>query len=163
METSRRNILAAGTALTALVATRSAAEPAPRAARPAVPACKPGTMEVIHVYADADGTSHYRRVPVYGTMKELPVARVVATCMAPGVEDWHNAPMKTFTINTVGDIRGEFSDGTSVPIGKGDLVYLEDTTGKGHLTQLLSEVANLFLQMPDDFDFLAWAGRPPES
>jgi hypothetical protein len=71
------------------------------------------------------------------------------------------APAKTFTINVVGDIEGEVSDGTKVRIGKGDLVYLEDRTGKGHVTRLLTPVANIFIRMEDDFDFLAWAAAAP--
>ncbi len=51
--------------------------------------------------------------------------------VAKGTEDWHVAPSKLFTINTAGDIQGEMGDGTKIPIGKGDLVYLEDLTGKG--------------------------------
>jgi|GEM_PF-1062225 len=160
MEASRRSVLAAGSVFTAMLASGTHAAPGEiSSGRENAPACKAGTLEVIHVYAGADGVSHFRKVPVaFGTMKDLPVARVVAACMAPGIEDWHVAPTKTFTINMAGDIIGEFGDGTSVPIGKGDLVYLEDTAGTGHVTRLLSDVANLFLQMPDDFDFLAWAG-----
>lgn len=153
METSRREMLVAGTVLTAALAAGAKAQEG---------GGKAGSMEVIHVYADADGVSHYRRVQITGLPKPLPAVKVAANFIAPGVEDWHTAPMKLFTINTAGDIIAEFSDGTKVPIGKGDLVYLEDLTGKGHVTRLLTEVANLFIQMPDDFDFLAWAGAQPE-
>ena len=148
METSRRNVLAAGAVLTALMSGKVRAQGGEGAQ---------GTMEVIHIYADAEGVSHVKRVQVTGMPKPLPVAAVVANAIAPGVEDWHTAPRKTFTINTSGDIIGEVSDGSTVAIGKGDLVYLEDRTGKGHITRLLTPVANLFLQMPDDFDFEAWA------
>lgn len=158
MQTSRRNIIAAGTALTALAALggckKAGEEPAP-AAPDAEP--KEGEMEVIHIYADEQGVSHVKRVTVTGMPKPLPVAAVIANAIAPGVEDWHTAPRKTFTINTAGDIEGEVSDGSKVRIGKGDLVYLEDREGKGHVTRLLSPVSNLFLQMEDDFDFEAWA------
>ncbi len=160
METSRRTMIVAGTALLALGACKKI-EDAPA---PAEPASKPkeGTMEIIHIYADADGVSHVKRVTVTGMPKPLPVAAVVANAIKPGVEDWHQAPRKTFTINTAGDIEGEVSDGTKVKIGKGDLVYLEDREGKGHITRLLTPVSNLFLQMNDDFDFEAWAGSASE-
>ncbi|MBT2185804.1 hypothetical protein [Sphingobium nicotianae] len=159
MDSSRRNLLAA--LPFALLAGSGRAAPEGRSFQPSTGTCAPGTMEVIHVYADARGVTHHDRVRVYGTMKQLPVKAVLAACIAPGVEDWHTAPGKTFTINTVGDIVGEFGDGSSTKIGKGDLVYLEDTSGKGHVTRLMSQVANLFIQVEDDFDFLAWAGKPP--
>ena len=79
------------------------------------------------------------------------------TTMGPRVEDWHNAPFKTFTINLTGNIRAEMADGSSEAIGPGDLVYLEDLTGRGHVTHLLTGVTCLFLQMPEDFDLIAWA------
>jgi hypothetical protein len=148
METSRRDLLVAGAALTALLPAGATAQPTN---------AKSGTMEVIHVWAGADGVSHARRVTVQGLPKPLPVTGVSASFVAKGVEDWHIAPYKLFTINVQGDIIGEMSDGTKIPIGKGDLVYLEDTTGKGHITRLLTDVSNLFIQIKQDFDFEAWA------
>ncbi len=147
METSRRDLIVAGTALTALMASGSKAQPA----------ASKGTMDVIHVYAGADGVSHVKRVTVTGLPKPLPVTEVRASFVAKGTEDWHVAPSKLFTINTAGDIQGEMGDGTKIPIGKGDLVYLEDLTGKGHITRLLTDVSNLFLIVKPDFDFERWA------
>lgn len=152
METSRRDVLAAGTILSAMVAT---------GARAQTDSGGKGQMEVIRIFADANGDSHFERVEVSGMPKAIPVTRVAANFMKPGVEDWHTVPTKLFTINVSGDLVGELSDGTKVPIGKGDLVYLEDTTGKGHVTHLLTGVANLFIQVPDDFDFAAWATSDP--
>ena len=37
------------------------------------------------------------------------------------------------------------------------LVFLEDTTGKGHITNLLTEVSNIFIVVEPDFDFDTWA------
>ena len=42
---------------------------------------------------------------------------------------------------------------------RGDLVYLEDTTGKGHVTRLGGAVTNLFIPVQPDFDVLAWVER----
>ncbi len=156
MMTDRRTVLAAGTTLTTMLATGARGQEAPHE-----PAKGPsGIMEVIHIYAGADGVSHVNRVRVLGSPKSLPADSVIATSIAQGTEDWHQAPAKTFTINVIGDIEAEVSDGTRVKIGKGDLVYLEDMTGKGHVTRLLTPVANLFIRMKPDFDFLEWAGGP---
>ncbi len=160
MMTDRRTVIATGAALTTLLATGACAQEANSPT--ADPAEGPsGLMEVIHVWADEAGVSHVRRVKVMGSPKPLPGARVATTAIAQGTEDWHIAPAKTFTINVVGDIEAEASDGTKVKIGKGDLVYLDDRTGKGHVTRLLTPVANIFIRMPDDFDFLAWAAAEP--
>ena len=160
MLTDRRTVIATGAALGTLLATGACAQEGDSPT--AEPATGPaGLMEVIHVWADADGVSHVDRVKVVGSPKPLPAHSVVTTSIAQGTEDWHIAPAKTFTINVVGDIEAEVSDGTRVKIGKGDLVYLEDRTGKGHITRLLTPVANIFLRMADDFDLLAWAAAEP--
>jgi hypothetical protein len=162
MLTDRRTAIAAGAALTTLIATGACSQDAnsPTADPETGPS---GLMEVIHVWAGDDGVSHVARVKVTGSPKPLPAESVVTTSIAQGTEDWHVAPAKTFTINVVGDIEAEVSDGTKVRIGKGDLVYLEDRTGKGHITRLLTPVANIFIRMKDDFDFLAWAAAEPTS
>jgi hypothetical protein len=160
MLTDRRTAIAAGAALTTLIAAGACSREAdsPTADPETGPS---GLMEVIHIFAGEDGVSHVRRVKVVGSPKPLPAHSVVTTSIAQGTEDWHVAPAKTFTINVVGDIEAEVSDGTKVRIGKGDLVYLEDRTGKGHVTRLLTPVANIFIRMKDDFDFLAWAAAAP--
>ncbi len=161
MQTDRRTVLAAGTVLTTMMAAGARAQ-GQAAEPPHEPAKGPsGIMEVIHIYAGADGVSHVNRVRVLGSPKPLPIDSVIASSIAQGTEDWHRAPAKTFTINVIGDIEGEVGDGTRVKIGKGDLVYLEDLTGKGHVTRLLTPVANLFIRMKPDFDFLKWASEPP--
>lgn len=161
MMTDRRTVLGAATALTAMMSTKgSAAETV--GAPAAGPAKGPkGIMEIIRIYSDENGISHFERVKVMGSPKPLPIDSVVASSIAQGTEDWHHAPYKTFTINVIGDIEAEVSDGTRVKIGKGDLVYLEDFTGKGHVTHLLTPVANLFIRMKDDFDLRKWANEEP--
>jgi hypothetical protein len=161
MDTDRRKVLAGATLLTTFAAlgasgARAAEEklaPTPESARQ----CTPGLLEVIRVSTGPDGKSRYERVSVLGSPAALPVAEVRMGCISQGVEDWHPAPRKLFTINVKGDIRGDFGNGTSVPIGKGDLVYLEDTTGPGHITNLLTEVSNIFIVVESDFDFDTWA------
>ena len=160
MLTDRRTMIATGAMLTTLIATGACSQETDSPT--ADPATGPaGLMEVIHVFAGEDGVSHVNRVKVVGSPKPLPAHSVITTSIAQGTEDWHVAPAKTFTINVVGDIEAEVSDGTKVKIGKGDLVFLEDRTGKGHITRLLTPVANIFIRMEDDFDFLAWASAEP--
>ena len=116
-----------------------------------------GPTRIFHVFARPDGQSHIERLAVPSVLnKPLPVASVTMRVIEQGVEDWHHAPFKTFTINLAGNIRAEMADGSTEAIGPGDLVYLEDLTGKGHVTHLLTRVTCLFLQMPPDFELKAW-------
>ncbi len=145
-----RDLIAMGAALTALAAAPGTA---------AISAPPPGLMEVLHVYAGPDGVTHARRVPVYGN-KPLPVVEITAGAIGTGASEWGTAPKRRFSINTIGDLDVELADGTHHRIGKGDLVFVEDQGGKGHRSTMLTPVANLFIVVPDDFDFLAWAGKP---
>lgn len=156
MQTSRRNLLAAGTVFTALAATGCGK------ANAAISAPPPGLMEVLHVYSDADGITHARRVRVYGTNNPIPVVEVVAGSIGTGDSHWGTAPNKRFSINTTGDLDVELADGTHHHVGKGDLVFIDDQGGKGHLSHMLTPVANLFIIVPDDFDLAEWAGKPSD-
>jgi quercetin dioxygenase-like cupin family protein len=71
--------------------------------------------------------------------------------------DWHTAPRRQFAINMTGELEVEITSGRRERIGAGDLVFLEDVTGKGHVTRALGPITNLFLHVPDTFDVVAWA------
>lgn len=150
METSRRTAIAGGMLLTALIGSRASGAPS---------AAPPGIMEVLHVYSGPDGVSHGRRVSVAASRTEIPVESIVYGSIGTGDSNWGSAPNKRFSINTVGDIEVELGDGTRHHVGKGDLVFIEDMVGTGHRSHFLTPVANLFIMVPDDFDFLAWAGQ----
>jgi hypothetical protein len=49
--------------------------------------------------------------------------------------DWHPAPRRQYIINLDAGVRITASDGESRVIGIGDVILVEDTTGKGHLSQ----------------------------
>lgn len=115
---------------------------------------------LIHVYATPDGESHLERIEIANDAGEIPVTAMTARAYARNVSnsaEWHTAPRKQFAINMTGDLEVEISDGTRHRIGQGDLVYLEDITGKGHVTRVLSPVTNLFIHVPQDWDMRSWA------
>ena len=116
-------------------------------------------IKVIHLYATPDGGSAVEVLTATEARKPLPVMNVVANSYRPNAVDWHNAPGKVFSINMAGNIQAETTDSPRHDIGPGDLVYMDDLTGKGHVTHLLTPVANLFLFMPDDFDIHEWVGQ----
>lgn len=120
---------------------------------------------LIHVYATPDGESHIDRIEIANDAGEIPVTGMTARAYARNVSnsaDWHTAPRKQFAINMTGSLEVEISDGSRHSIGQGDLVYLEDITGKGHVTRVVTPVTNLFIHVPEDWDMLSWArGRGP--
>ena len=112
---------------------------------------------IFRVYATADGETHIEQVEVAPTAGPLPLTNLRAVSYSPAKVEWHRAPARQFAINLTGEIEAEVSDGTKQRIGPGDLVFLEDTTGKGHITRLLSPVTALFIVPDEGFDLRAWA------
>ena len=113
--------------------------------------------KVLHVYATADGESHLEVISVAATAGTLPLTGLRAVSYNPNKVDWHHAPQPQFAINLTGDLQVETSDGSTRKVGPGDLVFLEDTHGKGHITRLLGPVTALFIRPADGFDIHAWA------
>ena len=50
----------------------------------------------------------------------------------PSVLDWHNAPARQLVVLLAGEAEYEASDGERRHLGAGDVMLVEDTTGKGH-------------------------------
>jgi hypothetical protein len=114
-----------------------------------------GQLSLIHIFATPDGETHLVERPI-AQGATIPAAAVVANSYRPRNIDWHPAPRRQFAINMTGVLEAEVSDGTRRRIGPGELVFLEDTVGKGHVTRLIDPVTNLFIRVADDFDLLAW-------
>jgi len=120
---------------------------------------------VIRIYADADGNSHIQELPIAtkpgGRTRRTGPAHVTefsyAEYTSSSVEDWHRTPGRQFSISMSGEIEVEVSDGKKHAIHTGDIVFLEDLQGKGHITRILTPVTNLFVRVADGFDVVAWS------
>jgi hypothetical protein len=115
--------------------------------------------KVIRVYATPDGGSRVEELTISPDAKPIDITRMTAGAYRGSgatAPDWHTAPRKQFAINMTGELEVELSDGTRRKIGS-DLVFLEDLTGKGHVTRALGPITNVFLHVPVDFDVVAWA------
>lgn len=129
------------------------------------PAQEPhGGGRVLRVWADAAGNSHVDELPIatkagrINMAKSVPVTAMnYAEYKKSETEDWHRAPGRQFSISLSGEIEVEVSDGRKHAIHPGDIVFLEDQTGKGHITRILSPVNNVFIRVADGFDVVAWA------
>jgi hypothetical protein len=115
--------------------------------------------KVVRIYTTPDGGSRVEELTISPNAKPIDITRMTAGAYRGSgatAPDWHTAPRKQFAINMTGQLEVELSDGSRRKIGS-DLVYLEDTTGKGHVTRALGPITNVFLHVPDDFDVVAWA------
>jgi quercetin dioxygenase-like cupin family protein len=134
----------------------------------AQPALVKGHTPVLRIYADAQGNSHLEELLVVTApsgrgrreAKPLPVTGVLVREYAPRESvDWHTTPARQFAITVVGELEVEVSGGVKRRVRTGELVFLEDTKGKGHITRLGQNVTNLFIRVADDFDFATWARK----
>jgi hypothetical protein len=129
---------------------------------------------IVRVYADDDGESHVEELELTavgrgsgGPPTSIPAAGSPVLRSYPAAADasewvgvdWHQPPGKTFVVAISGEIEVEVTDGSRMPIGKGDLVFLEDLRGRGHITRLRGGVTNLFIPVSPDFDVVGWVRR----
>src|SRR5262249_30427389 len=111
---------------------------------------------------DAAGVSHFKQeempfkaAPIPG-LKDPPVMAALpgasgATLLllkAGQVEDWHNAPRKQFMFVVQGASQVTASDGAVKEFHVGELVLLDDTKGKGHITKAIGPVDHIGMAIP---------------
>ena len=101
-------------------------------------------MRIHNLYCDASGESHWRDVNVEW-VEERNFSKMSARLAATGIIfretsgdydlSWHPAPRRQYIINLDGGVQITASDGEARTIGAGEVVLVEDTTGKGHLSK----------------------------
>ena len=62
--------------------------------------------------------------------------------------DWHPAPRRQYIISLRGEIEIGLGDGTTFRYGPGDARLVEDTTGQGHTTRVVSDTPSLTAVVP---------------
>jgi quercetin dioxygenase-like cupin family protein len=104
-------------------------------------------MKVTRVYADAAGESHFDEIHVplrdAGTIGRLserqPVTSVIFRENDPDYDfDWHCAPQRQYILLLDGEIELETSDGEKRRFSGGDILLVEDVTGRGHRTRTVN-------------------------
>lgn len=124
-------------------------------------------MDYLRVYTDPDGESRFEDVHIPTTRRQSPVSEamveiselfpVTGVLFRQVVADHdpdtpHTAPRRQFVVHLAGRAEMEVSDGERRLIGPGDVVLVEDTSGKGHITRRLGDEdrVTLFLLLDDE-------------
>jgi hypothetical protein len=103
-------------------------------------------MKIHRLYADKNGESHFQDVDIEyaettraGRLsKRLPATGIIFREVQPDYDlDWHPAPRRQYIINLDAGVQITASDGESRRIGAGEVLLVEDTHGKGHLSKAL--------------------------
>jgi hypothetical protein len=115
-----------------------------------------GLSSLLHVWTDAQGVSHAEHLVIAKDVKPIPVTQMMIRPETKGVVDWHNPRTPAFAITIEGELEVEVTDGTRLALPPSRMAFLEDSTGKGHITRA-RDVVNLFLSTPPGFDVRRWA------
>jgi|SRR4051812_14764414 len=101
-------------------------------------------MRIHNLYVDATGETHFRDVEIEWVQESrgsrlserFPATGIIFRQVPPTYDlDWHPAPRRQYIINLDAGVQITASDGESRVIGAGEVLLVEDTTGKGHLSQ----------------------------
>jgi len=118
-----------------------------------------GEFKLTRVYADAEGNSHFASLEIEltdrGTIGLLSDPRAAESVIfrenEPSYDyDWHCAPARQFIILLDGEIGLEVSDGERRTFRAGDVLLVEDTSGRGHRTWNVTKAPrrSVFITLP---------------
>jgi|SRR5665213_665113 len=166
MNTSLLRLVAAGVLL-------SGSGLLPYADEPHSAAVATRVLSFTHLWADAEGVSHFRdeKLSFEAATPENPTAGTTARTNpdpealvalplrgATGatflylkrgaVEDWHKAPRRMYLIAVQGMSEVTAGDGKVRRFGLGSIVLMDDLTGKGHITRAIGDVDHIALTIP---------------
>jgi quercetin dioxygenase-like cupin family protein len=104
-------------------------------------------MKIHRLYPDKSGETHWEDMEVEfaeatrgGRLsKRIPATGIIFREVPPDYDlDWHPAPRRQYIINLDAGVEITASDGEARRIGAGEVVLVEDTWGKGHLSKALA-------------------------
>ncbi len=113
-------------------------------------------MFMTRLYTGADQQTHAEEVELKFTpgsptevSKLMQVTSAELHRTAGGsVEDWHRAPRRQYVITLSGHGEIEVAGGKRIAVGPGSIDFVEDTTGKGHITRVVGAEDRVTLQIP---------------
>ena len=116
-------------------------------------------FQIVRVYTDSDGDSHFEDVQLplqdrgaVGRLSEAFPAKSIVFREVKASYDWdfHTAPARQYIVLLDGEIEIETSLHDRRIFKPGDVLLMEDTTGKGHKTRNLrpEKRRSIFITLP---------------
>ena len=109
-------------------------------------------MKITRIYTDSDGETHFDDIEEKGVddrglahYSRLIESTGIIFRDTDGLEsgnftgDWHTAPRRQYVIYLEGKTEIEVSDGERRLLKTGDVLLVEDTTGKGHRNHTIDD------------------------
>lgn len=101
-------------------------------------------MKITRLYSGPDNESHFEDLEIelqdagdIGELSEkVEATGIIFRRTGPDYNyDWHNAPRRQYIIMLDGSVDVEVGDGTVRRFSTGDILLVEDTTGRGHISR----------------------------
>ncbi len=122
-------------------------------------------MQYTRLYADEDGVSHFEDLefelseadfapPAAPLLMSSPIesTRTIFFMLPASWDgDWHPAPRRQFFVQIAGELELVVGDGNVRRFTAGDVVLVEDTTGRGHVTRVVGDLdaRGVFVQLAE--------------
>ena len=117
-------------------------------------------FKITRIYSDANGDSHFEDLDIslkdagsIGSLSDpIKVSEIIFRDVEPTYDyDFHNAPQRQYLVLLDGEIEIETSKGEIRQFKAGEILLLEDTTGKGHKTKniLPTRRKSIFITLPE--------------
>ncbi|OPZ44808.1 MAG: hypothetical protein BWY93_00237 [Euryarchaeota archaeon ADurb.BinA087] len=127
-----------------------------------IPSQKLAKVKYHRIYADEKGGSHFATniieqssvqaappaAPFYVSGDHPATKYRFYTFEPDWIGEWHPAPTRQFLALMSGTVEMETTDGEVRHFAPGDLVLLEDTTGRGHMTRNIGRVYAIYFVVP---------------
>jgi hypothetical protein len=120
-------------------------------------------MRLIRIFTKPSGHSaiEVREIPMKGERPMSATFQAGAVFFRETPEGYvqalHNAPRRQLIFLTSGILELESSEGARCICRPGDLIFAEDTQGKGHVTRSLRDVRGfVHVAVGEDFDVTTW-------
>jgi hypothetical protein len=122
-------------------------------------------MKYTRIYADEEGETHFQDVEIHLEPIEYapPAPPLNLSSFSPAIQygfadappgwfgDWHPTPRRQIFFYLSGEVEVQVSDGEVRRFSAGSILLVEDTTGKGHVSRVVSSERNTVgaVHLPD--------------
>ena len=109
-------------------------------------------MQITRLYTGPDNESHFEDIEIklddagdIGQLSDkVDATGIIFRRTGPDYEyDWHNAPRRQYILMLDGAVDVEIGDGTVKRFSTGDILLVEDTTGRGHKSKAVNNEARI--------------------
>ena len=118
-------------------------------------------MKITKIISDKEGITSFVdvEIPLFDSgdigklSKSFPVKEIIFRETEEDYDyDWHNAPEKQFVIMLEGGVEIKTGDGEKRVFQGGDVILVEDTTGKGHISRAFNNQKrkSVFVMVDED-------------